>query len=59
MIPVQSVRTFLELRDLADLKPATMPDAAVRVELVIACPASFWRYLYTEVGRDHQPAGSI
>jgi GNAT superfamily N-acetyltransferase len=51
VIPRQSVRTFLELRDLADLKPATMPDAAVRVERVVECPASFWRYLYTEVGR--------
>ena len=51
MIPARSVRTFLELRDLADLKPATMTDAAVRVEQVLDCPASFWRYLYTEVGR--------
>lgn len=51
MIPSQSVRTFLELRDITDLKPAAMPDAAVRVEQVLECPASFWRYLYREVGR--------
>lgn len=51
MIPSQSVRTFLELRDLAELKAAATPDAAVRVEQVLECPASFWRYLYTEVGR--------
>jgi len=51
VIPSQSVRTFLELRDITDLKPAAMPDAAVRVEPVLECPASFWRYLYTEVGR--------
>ena len=53
MIPGQSVRTFLELRDITDLKPATRPDGAVRVELVVDCPASFWRYLYTEVGRPY------
>jgi GNAT superfamily N-acetyltransferase len=53
VIPGQSVRTFLELRDITDLKPATRPDAAVRVEQVIGCPASFWRYLYTEVGRPY------
>jgi len=51
VIPSQSVRTFLELRDIAELKAAATPDAAVRVEPVLECPASFWRYLYTEVGR--------
>jgi GNAT superfamily N-acetyltransferase len=49
--PRQSVRTFLELRDITDLEPARLPEVAARVEQVVECPASFWRYLYTEVGR--------
>ena len=51
MIPDRSVRTFLELRDIADLHPAPRPDNPVNIEQVFDCPASFWRYLYTEVGR--------
>jgi GNAT superfamily N-acetyltransferase len=51
VIPAQSVRTFLELRDLADLQRSTTTEPSVRVEQVVECPASFWRYLYTEVGR--------
>ena len=51
MIPDRSVRTFLEMRDIADLRRAPLPDPSVRVEQVVECPASFWRYLYTEVGR--------
>ena len=51
MIPDRSVRTFLERRDIADLHRAPPPDPSVRVEQVVGCPASFWRYLYAEVGR--------
>ena len=51
MIPDRSVRTFLELRDIVDLQRAPCPDPSARVEQVIGCPVSFWRYLYTEVGR--------
>jgi GNAT superfamily N-acetyltransferase len=48
---VKAVRTYLEMRDRAALQPATLPDPSVRVEEVHDCPPSFWRYLYTEVGR--------
>ena len=35
----------------ADLRPASTPNPAPRVERVSECPVSFFRYLYTEVGR--------
>ena len=44
-------RTYLELRAPADLRPAPTPDPAPRIERVGECPASLYRYLYTEVGR--------
>jgi len=46
-----AVRTYLEMRDRAALRAATLDDPSIRVEQVHGCPASFWRYLYTEVGR--------
>ena len=46
----KAVRTYLEMRHRAALRPASLDDPAVRVEQVHDCPASFWRYLYTEVG---------
>ena len=39
------------MRDQATLRHAPLPDAAWRVERVLDCPPSFWRFLYTEVGR--------
>ena len=39
------------MRDRRSLQPATLPDPSVRVEQVHDCPPSFWRFLYTEVGR--------
>jgi GNAT superfamily N-acetyltransferase len=50
----QAVRTFLEMRDRAALRPVRLADAAIRVEQVHGCPPSFWRYLYTEVGRQYR-----
>ena len=50
-MPIQVSRTFLELRSPADLRPARVPDPAPRIERVGECPASFYRYLYAEVGR--------
>jgi GNAT superfamily N-acetyltransferase len=48
-VPV--TRTYLEMRDRGALRPPTLADPAVRIEEVRDCPPSFWRYLYTEVGR--------
>lgn len=52
-MPAQSVRTFLEMRDRAALRPAKLDDPSIRIEQVHGCPPSFWRYLYTEVGREY------
>jgi GNAT superfamily N-acetyltransferase len=46
-----ATRTFLEMRDPALLTSAAPPQANVRIERLTDCPPSFWRYLYTEVGR--------
>ena len=45
------VRTHLELPGLEALRPAQSPDRGARVERIEGCPASFFRYLYVEVGR--------
>ncbi len=50
---IEAERTYLEMRDPASLLPARLPQAIWRVERMLDCPPSFWRFLYTEVGRDH------
>ena len=47
-------RTYLELTDRNALvsDPASEPPPSSRIERVHDCPASFYRYLYTEVGRE-------
>ena len=54
MTAERALRTFLEIRDRAALSPVRLADPAVRVERVRECPPSFWRYLYTEVGRAYR-----
>ena len=44
-------RTYLELGSPDDLRPAPAPHPAPRIERLGECPASFYRYLYAEVGR--------
>jgi ribosomal protein S18 acetylase RimI-like enzyme len=48
---MRAVKTYLEMRNRAELKPAALNDPDIRIERVFECPPSFWRYLYTEVGR--------
>jgi GNAT superfamily N-acetyltransferase len=48
-----SARTYLEMRDPSQLVHASLPDAHWRVERALDCPPSVWRFLYTEVGREH------
>jgi len=45
------LRTYLEMTSPADLVAARSADPHARIERVEGCPASFFRYLYTEVGR--------
>jgi ribosomal protein S18 acetylase RimI-like enzyme len=51
MPPVEVTRTYLEMRSPDDLRPAARPGDPPRLERVEACPGSFFRYLYAEVGR--------
>jgi ribosomal protein S18 acetylase RimI-like enzyme len=51
MPPVQVVRTYLEMTSSDELRPAPLPEPAPRLDRVGECPVSFFRYLYTEVGR--------
>ena len=53
MAIVQVTRTYLEMLSPDDLRPASEPPDAPRLERIEGCPASFFRYLYTEVGRAH------
>ncbi|HEU4564797.1 MAG TPA: GNAT family N-acetyltransferase, partial [Gemmatimonadaceae bacterium] len=51
---IEVVRTYLEMTDPAQLRPAREEDARVRMERVGHCPASFYRYLYAAVGERWQ-----
>jgi GNAT superfamily N-acetyltransferase len=51
MPPVEVKRTYLEMRSPGQLKRAAEPAEPPRVERLEECPPSFFRYLYTEVGR--------
>jgi GNAT superfamily N-acetyltransferase len=48
---VEVTRTYLHLAHPEDLNPARVDDSRVRIDCVAQCPASFYRYLYSEVGR--------
>lgn len=50
---MHATRTYLEMRDRRALRPSRVEDPTVRVEQVFQCPISFWRYLYSEVGRQY------
>jgi len=56
MNPVSTIevtRTYLEMRDPAELQPARCDDPGIRVEQMHDSSASFFRYLYVEVGRNY------
>jgi GNAT superfamily N-acetyltransferase len=48
---IEVTRTYLQLARAEDFKPSRVEDERVRIEQVIDCPASFFRFLYAEVGR--------
>ena len=50
---VMGARTYLEMREPSALTRAPLPDADWRLDRVLDCPPAFWRFLYTEVGREH------
>jgi GNAT superfamily N-acetyltransferase len=51
---VEVKRTYLEMTAVSDLRPARRADPSARVERVEGSPASFYRYLYAEVGRAYR-----
>ncbi len=46
-------RTYLEMRQRGDHRPAPLPAQGVTLERVLDCPVVFHRFLYREVGRDY------
>jgi len=48
---IEVTRTYLQLLHPTDLNAARVDDERVRIDCVVDSPASFYRYLYTEVGR--------
>lgn len=47
------VRTYLQMRSPAEHQAASLQDSRIRIEKVKDCPASFYRYLYREVGGNY------
>ena len=47
---IEVTRTYLQLTRRDELKPARVDGSAQTIQAV-SCPASFFRYLYSEVGR--------
>ena len=50
---IEVTRTYLEMRDPAELQPARCDDPRLRVEQMPECSPSFFRHLYVEVGRNY------
>lgn len=50
---IEVIRTYLQMVSPDELKAALFADNRLRVEQVIECPPSFFRYLYSEVGRNY------
>ena len=48
---IEVTRTYLQLARVEDFRPSRIDDERVRIEAVVECPASFYRFLYREVGR--------
>jgi GNAT superfamily N-acetyltransferase len=50
---VEVIRTYLEMTARQALRTVPSPEPQARIERVSSCPASFFRYLYAEVGRNY------
>jgi len=50
---IEVTRTYLEMRDASDLHAEISSDPRVRIERMVDCPASLFRSLYVEVGRNY------
>jgi ribosomal protein S18 acetylase RimI-like enzyme len=50
---IEVTRTYLEMTRPEQLLAAHSAEPGLRIERTVSCPASFYRYLYTEVGRPY------
>jgi len=48
---IEVTRTYLQLTRPDELNPARVDDSSARTDHAVSCPASFYRFLYGEVGR--------
>lgn len=48
---VEVTRTYLQIEHPEGLNPAFVDDPRIRIDRLMECPPSFYRYLYAEVGR--------
>jgi GNAT superfamily N-acetyltransferase len=53
MPTIEVIRTYLQMLSPSELHSAVSSSEPVRIELATGCPASFYRYLYAEVGRNY------
>ena len=50
---IEVTRTYLEMRDAAELQPSITNDPAIKIERQADCSIELFRYLYVEVGRNY------
>jgi ribosomal protein S18 acetylase RimI-like enzyme len=50
---IEVTRTYLEMREPAELRPAPSNDPLIRIELQADCPVDLFRFLYREVGKNY------
>src|ERR1700686_2725882 len=50
---IEVTRTYLEMHAPSELQGARSDDPRIRIEQMHECPASFFRSLYVEVGRNY------
>jgi len=50
---IEVTRTYLEMRDPAELQAARCDDPRIRIEQIHDCSPPLFRYLYVEVGRNY------
>ena len=48
---IEVTRTYLQLTRRDELNPARVDDSRAQTDQAVSCPASFYRFLYGEVGR--------
>jgi GNAT superfamily N-acetyltransferase len=53
MPTIDVIRTYLQMESLSELQSTAPAPEPSRVEQATRCPASFYRYLYAEVGRNY------